>query len=121
MSRIDCITAHSLAGSLLKKAGFVLDSVSQTSESCYYKHPIRPDCLLRLSTHKSKGPPIGLKSVVVRVSFTVKDEMHLLTPTVVENRVIWAIGYYFLADPKESKYKPKIINTATGAGLRHCP
>lgn len=106
MARIDCITAQQLAAELVKKAGFVLFQASQVSESCYYEHPSRPRCLLRLSTHKHNGSPIGLGNVLVCLSFTEKDEAHLLTPTIVKNRTIWAIGYYFLADVKVSKYKP---------------
>lgn len=106
MARIDCVTAQQAAAELLKKAGFVLFQVSSVSESCYYEHPARPRCLLRLSTHRANGPPIGVNTTLVNLTFTEKDELHLLTPTIVKNRVIWAIGYYFIADEKKSKYKP---------------
>lgn len=106
MSRIDRFEAQQLASDMLKHAGFTLFKVALATESCYYQHPARAGLLLRLSAHKSnKGPPIGLEAVLVNVSFTEHDERHLLTPTVVRNRVTWAIGHYFLADPKVSKYK----------------
>lgn len=105
MSRIDRFEAQQLASEMLKSAGFTLFKASRTTESCYYHHPAREGLLLRLSTHKANKGPIGLEAVLVNVSFTEHDEKQLLTPTVVKNRVIWGIGYYFLADPKPSKYK----------------
>lgn len=106
MSRIDRYKAHQLATDLLKKAGFVLHKIARTTESCYYEHPSRKGFMLRLSCHRSKKGPIGVcLPTLVNVTFTEHDENHLLTPTVVKNRVIWGIGYYFLADPKPSKYK----------------
>jgi hypothetical protein len=114
MSRIDRFTAHNLATDLLKKAGFTLYKVSRVSESCYFHHPARMGLMLRLSAHKSNKGPIGVETTLVNVSFTEHDEKHLLTQTVVKNRVIWAIGYYFLADPKPSKYK-----RADDAGIQY--
>ena len=105
MSRIDRFAAHNLATDLLKKAGFSLYKVSRTSESCYFHHPAREGLLLRLSTHKANKGPIGVETTLVNVSFTEHDERHLLTQTIVKNRVIWAIGYYFIADQKPSRYQ----------------
>lgn len=104
MSRIDCITALQLGANLLKKAGFTLHHVSRRSDSCYYEHPARQGMMLRLSTHKYRGAPIGRECVVACCSFTPADELQLLTQTIVNNRITWAIGRYFLADEKVSKY-----------------
>lgn len=105
MSRIDRYQALQIASDLLKHAGFALYKPSRSTESCYYHHSARAGFLLRLSAHKANKGPIGVEPVLVNCSFTEHDEKHLLTQTVVKNRVIWAIGYYFLADPKQSKYK----------------
>lgn len=103
MPRIDNITALNLAIELVKKAGFILDHVSLSTETTYYRHPFcKKGRLLRISTHKGKGR-IGLNGVVSKVTFGSKDMN--LNPTSVENQVISAIGRYFLIEPKPSEYK----------------
>lgn len=106
MARITNIEAYDLALSLMKRAGFVLDHVSRISETCYFHHPARKPLLLRASTHKSKKSPIGLNDVVARVTFTNKDTTHL-NEKYVFDRVTWAIGQYFLADQKPTRYQRK--------------
>lgn len=106
MSRIDHLTAYHLAIDLAKKAGFVLDHVSQKSESCYYYHPSRGRrFLLRLSAHKSKKSPIGFSNVVARASFPPTDQ-NCFEASVLK-KMIQTIGLYFLADAKVSEYRGK--------------
>lgn len=106
MARLKHLDAYHHAIELAKKAGFVLSHVARTSETCYYYHPaVGTRKLLRLSTHKSKHVPIGMNAVVARASFTPKDNNH--TPTNVYNKIAWAIGRYFLEEPKPSEYKGK--------------
>lgn len=103
--RIEHMTAYNMAIDLVKQAGFVLDHVSGQTETCYYVHPSRPGHLLRVSAHKSKRSPIGMNGVVARLTFTKKDQT--LCPSLVLNRVKWAIGEYFLNDPRPSRYQGK--------------
>lgn len=104
MSSFDYIAALQLATELVKRAGFVLDYVSMNSESCYYRHPsLKKGRLLRISSHRSKGCVIGHGGVVSKVTCSRKN-MHL-NPTSVENQVIYAIGRYFLTEPKPSEYR----------------
>jgi hypothetical protein len=108
MSQITYLEAYHLAIELVKKAGFEFSHAAMSTESCYYRHPARAPYLLRVSAHKSKHSPIGMRHVVARVSFTRGEEKHgMHTPTNTLNRVTWAIGQYFLNDPKPSEYKGK--------------
>lgn len=102
MPRINNMVAHDMAIRLMRKAGFELHCVSRVTETCYYYHPSTPEKLIRVSTHRSKHSPRGINDPVSRVTFTPKDE--LLTETVVRNRVIAAIGLYFISDMKPSRY-----------------
>jgi hypothetical protein len=105
MSRISHMAAYDMAIELVKKAGFQLDHVSRQTETCYFYHPSRRPLLMRVSAHKNNGSPLGLNNVLARVSFSYGE--HMFTPTIVTNRVTWAIGQYFLGDPRPSKYKGK--------------
>lgn len=105
VSRIDSMTAFNLAIELVKKAGFVLEHVAMRSETCYFRHPaIKKGRLLRVSTHRGKGR-IGQNGVVSKVTCGIRDMN--LTATSVENHVIYAIGRYFLTEPKPSEYRGK--------------
>lgn len=105
MPRIDHMTAFHLALDLVKRAGFELSHVSGITETCYYRHPSRPEHLLRVSTHRTKRGPMGMNGVVAKVTFTRKDKT--LTETLVMNRMKWAIGEYFLGEQKPSRYLGK--------------
>ena len=119
MSELTYIQAHQLAVELVRKAGFQFQHASRKDESCYYYHParagdaIRDRCLLRLSTHKKNKPRIGVIGtgiVISSASFTESDEQHKLTSVLVENRVKWAIGHYFIADPKPSNFNSRVFS-----------
>lgn len=102
---MDNLEAYDLAISLVKRAGFILDHVAMSSETCYFRHPaIKKGRLLRVSTHRGKGR-IGHNGVVSKVTCSQRD-MHL-NPTSVENKVIHAIGRYFLTEPRPSEYRGK--------------
>ena len=104
MSALDHLVAYNMAVDILKQAGFVLNNVSNRSESCYYYHPSRgKKFLLRVSTHKSKRCPMGLKQAVAKVTFSRKD-LHCYEHTV-KNKLIMAVGRYFLAEEIPSRYK----------------
>jgi hypothetical protein len=106
VSRIDHVTAQNLAIELLKRAGFILDHVALASESCYYYHPaIGKKRLVRVSTHRGKGRTIGKNGVVSKVTCGPRN-MHATNKTI-ENQVIYAIGHYFLTEPKPSEYRGK--------------
>jgi hypothetical protein len=106
MTRIDYQQAHELAISLLRLAGFEFSHDSRISETCYFIHPARRPLLIRVSTHRSKKSPIGLNQVIARLTFTAKDTTHL-NEKLVAKRVTWAIGEYFMAAPKQSRYQCK--------------
>lgn len=98
MSRIDHITAFNLAIDLAKKAGFVFSHASRNSESCYYYHPARgKGYLLRLSTHKTKRSPIGLKGVVVAKASFSEGDLNCYEASVMK-KMLPVIGRYFLSD-----------------------
>lgn len=102
---LDNVTYFNLAIELVKKAGFIIDHVAMNSETCYFRHPsIKKGRLLRVSTHRGHRP-IGHNGVVSKVTCSAKD-MHL-NNTTLENQVIYAIGRYFLTEPKPSEYKGK--------------
>ena len=87
------------ASALLKEAGFVLENQSMRTEACYYRWPDRVD-LIRIATHKSKRSMIGLGNVVSRITFNGNrndqpGEIRICDEAI-ENRVMWAIGKYFL-------------------------
>jgi hypothetical protein len=103
--KLDHITARECAVALLRKAGFKLHQVSQSSTSVYYLHPAREPYLLRVSDHRSKRDLIGLPFTVARLTISPKDQY--LTEHHVENLVVSAIGRYFLGDPKPTRYYGK--------------
>lgn len=103
--RLDHIAAREHASALLKKAGFSVHQVSQSSTSTYYMHPARAPLLLRVSDHPSKREIIGMPYTVARLTISPKDRY--LTEYHVENLVVTAIGRYFLSDPKPSRYYGK--------------
>lgn len=105
-NRIDYLDAFHLATDMVKSAGFQFSHSSMQTETCYYCYPARHPLLLRISTHKSKKPPIGLNNVVARMTFTSNDTTHL-NADLVESRVKWAIGEYFLASPRPTRYQGK--------------
>lgn len=105
MSRLHYLDAYHMAIDLVKKAGFVFHHASQKSESCYYYHPSRPDCLMRISAHKSGKSRIGFSDVVSKVSFPPKD-LHCYEKSV-RHKMTMAIGRYFLTDKPKSEYKGK--------------
>lgn len=105
MSRLDHLTAYHLAIALVKKAGFVFHHASQKSESCYYFHPSRPDCLMRISAHKGGKNRIGFSDVVSKVSFPETD-MNCFESSV-HKKMVAAIGRYFLTDKPVSEYRGK--------------
>jgi len=108
MGQINYLEAYHLALELVKKAGFEFSHAAMQTESCYYWHPARKPYLLRVSAHRSKHSPIGLNNVIARVSFTSGEDKHgLHTEKNTLNRVTWAIGQYFLNDPRPSDYKGK--------------
>lgn len=108
MSQIDYLEAYHLAIELVKKAGFEFGHASMSTESCYYFHPARRPYLLRISAHKSKQSPIGMNNVIARVSFTRGEDKHgIHTEKNTLNRITWAIGQYFLNEPKPSRYLGK--------------
>lgn len=94
--------AVDLAISLVKKAGFELRSVSRSTESCYYSHPARSPLLLRISPHSTKHAPIGITPAIAKVTISHRDLY--LTEKNITHKVMWAIGQYFLNDPKPSLY-----------------
>lgn len=102
------LEAYHLALDLVKKAGFTLHTASMRSEACYYSHPARHPLLLRVATHVSKRPPMGLQAnTVARVTISPQDRGLLddhHAPLHVENMVAIGIGRYFLKEPKASKY-----------------
>lgn len=112
------LDAYHLGIDLAKLAGFELKYASRNSETCYYTHPLRAPLLLRLSTHRSKNAPIGLALPVARVTFSPKD-IHLSEKRV-GGMMRFAIGSYFLNDPRPSVYDgPKKWRTITdGVALR---
>lgn len=103
MARIDHIEAHSLATSLLKLAGFVVDHVAMKTETVYMAHASAPGKFLRVSTHKFKGRLIGLNGVASNLTFSPKDPYH--TKLNVRNKVQFAIGAYFLSEAAKSEYR----------------
>lgn len=106
-NRITNLEAFHLGIELVKKAGFVLSHVSNQTETCYYWHPaLGKKRLLRVSTHSSRKSPIGLNGVASRLTFTEKDTTPKNEAFVVSH-VTWAIGQYFLFEPRVSKYKGK--------------
>ena len=100
------VEARETAVQLLLKAGFVFVSAALTTDSCHYTHPARTPFLLRVGTHKSKKAPMGLSNIVARLTFTAKDTLHL-SERLVRQRVKWAIGEYFLGEPKPTRYLGK--------------
>lgn len=119
MSKLTYIEAHAFAVELVKRAGFQFQHASRKDLSCYYYHParagdaIRDRCLLRLSTHKKNKPNIGVAGtgiVISSASFTEADEEHRLTTSIVENRIKWAIGHYFMADAKPSNFNSRVLS-----------
>lgn len=110
--RLDHIAAREHAVTLLKKAGFCLYQVSQSSTSVYYYHMARVPLLLRVADHSSKGGTMGLPNTVARLTISARDAY--LTEKHIENLVVNAIGRYFLTDPKPSEYDgPKSLKTST--------
>ncbi|SRR5229473_120598 len=103
--KLDHVAAREHASALLKKAGFRLHQVSQSSTSVYYLHPAREPYLLRVSDHPSKHDVIGLPNTVARLTISPKDQY--LTEMHVQNLVTMAIGRYFLGEPKPSRYYGK--------------
>lgn len=100
--RLDHVAAREHAAALLRKAGFVLHQVSQSSMSVYYFFPGRDPYLLRVSDHPSKRDVIGMPNTVARLTISPKDQY--LTEHHVENLVTMAIGRYFLGEPRPSRY-----------------
>lgn len=105
MPRLDHVSAREHAAALLRKAGFHLHQVSQSSTSTYYRHPGREPFLLRVSDHPSKHDVMGLPNTVARLTISPKDRY--LTEVHVKNLVVNAIGRYFVEDPKPSRYYGK--------------
>ena len=95
-------TAYHKGIALLKKAGFEFSHASMKTMTCYYYHPARHPYLLRISDHKTKKSPIGMNSVIAKVSFSEKD-IYLSDKRIID-MIKWAIGEYFLAEPKPSRY-----------------
>ncbi len=103
MSRIDHIAAHDIAVGLLKEAGFIVDHVATKTETVYMAHPSSPTKFIRVSTHRFKGSPIGLNGVAANLTLSRRDPYH--TPTNVRNKVLFAIGHYFLGQARTSEYR----------------
>lgn len=104
LTRISHIQAWELASKLLKQAGFIINNVSLCSETCYYYHSAKYPNLLRLSHHKNKSK-IGMNAVLSKITISERD-MHC-TELNITNKVIYAIGKYFVEIPKPSQYKGK--------------
>lgn len=102
VARLDHHDAREHAVALLKKAGFHLHQVSQSSTTAYYHHPARVPLLLRVADHPRKGDMMGLPGTVSKLTLSPKDQY--LTERHIENLVVMAIGRYFLMDPKPSQY-----------------
>lgn len=112
------IAAYHMGIELLKKAGFEFHHASMQTDTCYYTHPSRRPLLLRVSTHKSKKSPIGMNNVIARVTFSPKDLY--LSEYRVTHMIKWAIGEYFLADQKQTRYDGKKHHEADAtADARH--
>lgn len=110
---LDHLEAYHLAIELAKKAGFVLHHVSMNSETCYYEHPSRLGCFLRLSTHKNKTP-IGIGGVAARLTLG-RNAPHVSEDSV-HKMMVKAVGEYFLRDAEPSKYDgPKLNGPSVNA------
>src|SRR5580693_7611017 len=103
--KLDHVAAREHACALLRKAGFAVHQVSQSSTSVYYFHAARAPYLLRVSDHPSKGDVMGMPYTVARLTISLKDQY--LSQHHVENLVTMAIGRYFLGEPKPSRYYGK--------------
>lgn len=103
--KLDQVSAREHACTLLRKAGFVLHQVSQSSTSAYYLHPARSPYLLRVSDHPSKRDNIGMPNTVARLTISPKDQY--LSEYHVENLTAMAIGLYFLGEPRPNRYYGK--------------
>lgn len=102
MALIDCLEVHNAALAWLKSLGFIVRSVSMTSEACYLAFPGRRG-LLRVASHKG-GPPLDShgEPVVFRLTLCPDhgkglrrvnngDMRHHL-----EGAIIKAVGTYFV-------------------------
>lgn len=103
--RLDHVAAREHAVALLKKAGFQLHQVSQSSTSAYYLHSARAPLLLRISDHQSKHDVMGLANTVARLTISPNDRY--LSEHHVFNLVVNSIGRYFLGEPRPSRYYGK--------------
>ncbi len=91
------------AALMLKRAGFVLESVSMKSEACYYRLPDRNE-LLRIAAHKYGGPR-QTKNTDVVSKLTISKEM-APNDEKLERMVATAMGYYFLRSTPDWGRKP---------------
>lgn len=89
------------AAEMVKDAGFVLHTVSRTTEACYYKWPDR-EHLLRIAAHSKRSAPPGIRVEMVVGKITFNGCCHddpgkmKISDSKVEQMVATAIGYYFM-------------------------
>ena len=97
------------AAEMIKSAGFILDSVSMKTETCYYRLPDRSQ-LLRISNHSyRRNRNLGFDNVVAKITFSgchldPFGKMKILDSKM-ESMVAGAIGRYFLNSSPERKEK----------------
>lgn len=111
----DVLELCAATGERLKAAGFEVASVSMRSEAVYYRLPGR-EGLLRVATHSSRHPPIGLGDVLASITFRGREVVEgrfVLrgTPEGIENTIYRAVGQYMMRSasprPKRNPYLGK--------------
>lgn len=93
----------------LRSIGFERAHVSMKSEATYWRLPGRHG-LLRVATHPSKRPPIGMDAVHACVTFRGPRrgrDVLVCSQNQIEQMLTWAIGQYVMRSfaPMPSRYE----------------